>query len=121
MKRRILLTLTLLVLCNSGVAAQNRSGSYLNAEGEVKIRGNNRSRPLNFSIAVRNRRGTCIGELEGNARWAAPNRAEYDDGEGCKLTFIFNGNRLRIQEPKYCGYHGVSCGFAGVYRRARRR
>ena len=124
MKRRFIVTAAFLVFgiaCFGGsAAAQNRSGSYTNREGQLVVRDKGKSQPLTFSFTVGNSRGTCTGEVEGKANWVRPGVAEFSD-ESCKLTFAFTANRVRVTEGPDCGYHGVACGFEGVYRRARRR
>ena len=124
MNRRFIFTAALLIVgiagLGSSAVAQNRSGSYLSREGELTIRDKGRSQPLKFSFSVGNSRGTCTGEVEGNARWVSRGVAEFSD-DSCKLKFVFTGTRVRVSEGPDCGYHGAACGFAGIYRRARGR
>ena len=114
------------------VYSQNRSGTYYRSDkygkGDITFKevGNGKSKRLNFYVSIGGARwGTCIGDHRGKAKWIDANIAEYNgdfnevnsDGAavGCRLTFVFAGNRVTIRETNCDDYHGAMCQFEGIY------
>ncbi len=62
--------------------------------------------------------GECTGELKGEARIKSATHAEYiENGDPCKLQFIFTGASVSLKEES-CGSHrGLRCLFEGSYPR----
>ena len=132
-------TLVLLLLLTGATFGQAHSGTYDRigktrshggiagiGDGEVTFRDIRRgkTKTLRFAIKVFGRReAPCLGELKGQAKWVDINTAEYngdfnsETAAGCRLTFIFSGNRVIIREHECDDFHGASCDFEGTFRR----
>lgn len=136
---KLLLSLALVLFSFSVLSAQSRSGTYDRigktrshgviagiGDGEIIFRDIRRgkTKTLRFAIKVFGRRETpCLGELKGQAKWVDINTAEYNGDftsettVGCRLTFIFSGNRVIVREHECNDFHGASCDFEGTFRR----
>lgn len=62
--------------------------------------------------------GPNIGSIGGMLR-VEGNRAEYDEGEGCQVSFTLIGELLIAGDNHQCG--GMNVSFSGVYKRTGRR
>lgn len=94
------------------------SADYANGKMNlVSIRDSKKPDRLTFFIHFEN--GDCNGELKGEAFLRGPNRAEYtENGDPCKLSFIFSGNSVTLNEEEGCGSHrGLRCSFNGSFAR----
>jgi|GEM_PF-5433773 len=129
---RIVLLTMLSIIFAGMLNAQNRLGTYYRSDeygrGDITFKevGSGKSKRLNFYVSIAGaQRGTCIGDHRGKAKWIESNVAEYNgdfnevnsDGEavGCRLTFVFAGNRVTVRETNCNDFHGVSCQFEGKY------
>ncbi len=134
-----LLSVVLILFSFSVLSAQNRSGTYHRlgktrshgviagiGDGEITFRDirSGKTKTLRFAIKVFGRKeAPCLGELKGQAKWVDIHTAEYngdlnsETAVGCRLTFIFSGNRVIIREHECSDFHGASCDFKGTFRR----
>ncbi len=117
------------------ISAQNRSGTYYRSDeygrGDITFREVKRGKTkiLNFEISIAGAtKGTCIGGLKGKAKWIDAKVAEFngdfnerdpetDEAIGCRITFVFSGNRIILREDDCNDFHGVSCQFEGTFKR----
>jgi hypothetical protein len=146
--KKIFLTLVI-VLCGVGFTySQNYIGTYgytrkdsngSKVSGEIVItKVKNKKNLVGFKIfvVVENKKCVtcwCNGELQGTAKFTAPNLAEFDeklkdkdidptlninpnDIKLCHLTLFFSDNSIIIRE-KDCDSHGVACDFEGTYKK----
>jgi hypothetical protein len=84
----------------------------------VSIRDGKKNDRLVFFIHFEKNNGECTGELKGEARVKSVTHAEYiENGDPCKLQFIFTGASVSLKEES-CGSHrGLRCSFEGSYPR----
>jgi len=84
----------------------------------VSIRDGRRNNEIRFFIHF-DKGGKCSGELKGEADMTGSNTAEYrQDGDPCKLKFIFSSGSVTLQEVEGCGsYRPQNCSFNGSYAR----
>lgn len=84
----------------------------------VSIRDGRRNNEIRFFIHFE-KGGNCSGELKGEADMTGNNTAEYrQDGDPCKLKFIFSAGSVTLQEVEGCGsYRPQNCSFNGSYAR----
>ena len=84
----------------------------------VSIRDGRRSNEIRFFIHFE-KGGNCSGELKGEADITGSKTAEYrQDGDPCKLKFIFSQGAVTLQELEGCGsYRPQNCSFNGSYAR----
>jgi hypothetical protein len=133
--QRLLLIGGLVLAFVATATAQSRSGTYYRSDeygrGDITFREVKRGKTkvLNFEISIAGAtRGTCIGGLKGKAKWIDANVAEFngdfndrdlETGEaiGCRITFVFSGNRVILREDDCNDFHGVSCQFEGTFKR----
>ena len=84
----------------------------------VSIRDGKKNDRLLFFIHFDKNNGECTGELKGEAKIKSATHAEYiENGDPCKLQFIFTGSSVSLKEES-CGSHrGLRCLFDGSYPR----
>lgn len=84
----------------------------------VSIRDGRRNNEIRFFIHFE-KGGSCTGELKGEADITGNNTAEYrQDGDPCKLKFIFSSGSVTLQEMEGCGSHRPqNCSFNGSFAR----
>jgi len=105
---------------NTPTPIPNRSGTYLNNFGEVKIKeGKDNSKQMTFEIIVAN--GYGVGEIKGIAKFIKDDVAIFkgtgSEESGCQLIFSFSGRTVRVKESDCSYYHGASVSFEGKYTR----
>lgn len=85
----------------------------------VSIRDGRRNNELTFFIHFERNHGECSGELKGEADITSPTTAEYQqDGDPCKLKFIFTSSSVTLKELEGCGsYRPLKCSFDGSFTR----
>lgn len=98
---------------------QKWTADYTNGKMNlVSVRDGRRNTELRFFIHFEHG-ADCHGELKGEADITGPNTAEYrQDGDPCKLKFIFNSSSVTLQEIEGCGsYRPLNCSFNGKFAR----
>ncbi|MBM3415286.1 MAG: hypothetical protein FJY20_02335 [Bacteroidetes bacterium] len=83
----------------------------------VSIRDGRRNNKLTFFIHFERNNRECTGELKGEAAMTSPTTAEYrQDGDPCKLKFIFTSSSVTLKEIEGCGsYRPLKCSFDGSF------
>jgi hypothetical protein len=84
----------------------------------VSIRDGRRPGEIRFFIHF-DKGNNCTGELKGEADMTGSGTAEYrQDGDPCKLKFIFSASSVTLQEIEGCGsYRPLNCSFNGSFAR----
>ncbi|MFT3933861.1 MAG: hypothetical protein QM726_09625 [Chitinophagaceae bacterium] len=84
----------------------------------VSVRDSRKAGEIFFFIHFEKNQGSCKGELKGNAKLIAPNKAVYrQSGDQCELTLTFSGNSVSLKEDG-CGSHrDIKCFFEGSFTR----
>ena len=74
-------------------------------------------------VAGASEKGTCKGELRGEASITSPNVAVYrENGDPCVLQFTFGANAVTMKEVQGCGnYRDIKCFFEGTYPRKKEK
>ena len=85
----------------------------------VSVRDGRKGSSLRFFVHFEKSKGTCRGELRGEATIAKPNIAIYrESGDPCVLEFTFETNSVTMKEIEGCGnYRDIKCFFEGTYPR----
>ena len=85
----------------------------------VSFRDGTRPGKLLFFIHFEKSKGSCTGEIKGEATMQGTNKAIYKrQGDPCGLEFTFRTNSVSLREITGCGnYRGIDCSFSGVYPR----
>ena len=85
----------------------------------VSFRDGRGASTLRFFVHFEKNKGTCRGELRGEATIAKPNIAVYrESGDPCVLEFTFETNSVTMKEMEGCGnYRDIKCFFEGTYPR----
>lgn len=94
------------------------SGDYvMDRRNFVSIRDGKRTGTFLFFIHFEKDKGTCIGELKGEADIKSAGKAVFHQKSGpCVVEFTFNGNTVRIKETGACGsYRDIKCFFEGAF------
>ena len=60
----------------------------------------------------------CSGRIENKTVVLNGNTAVFSDSDCPKLVLIFEGDRVLVEEPEFCGHHGLNCRFDGKYVRS---
>jgi hypothetical protein len=83
----------------------------------ISIRDGRNNNVIRFFVHFEKEKGTCVGELKGEARFVSANAARYSaNGDPCSLLFTFTDRNVRMKELEGCGNHrGIRCYFEGVY------
>ena len=100
------------------------SGDYfVDKRNFVSVRDGRKPTELRFFVHFEKSKGTCKGELRGEAAVTKPNIALYSEsGDPCVLEFTFTANTLSMKEVQGCGnYRGIKCFFEGVYPRKKEK
>ena len=116
----------------SPVMGQKSSGTFVrtdvNGRGEVKIKVKKTSLTFDM-LALGKQKGTCVGEIKGEAIFINATTAEFNpNGEvkdtvsgepmSCQLIFIFlSKSRVKVLEKSCDDNHGAACTFQGTYRK----
>jgi len=87
----------------------------------VSIRDGARPGKFIFFIHFEQNRGTCSGELKGEAKFVSPTRAVYSVSDDvCRLEFRFTASSVSLHELSACGNsRGLRCSFNGTYPKKR--
>jgi hypothetical protein len=94
------------------------AGDYFqNRQNLVSIRDSKKPGEIHFFIHFE-KEDNCRGELKGEAKIVAPNKAVYHEaGDQCELTMDFKGNTVALKEDG-CGSHrDIKCFFEGSFTR----
>jgi hypothetical protein len=85
----------------------------------VSIRDGRNSSLLRFFVHFEKDKGTCRGEIKGEATFVQPNVAVFrESGDPCVLEFRFTANAVSIREVEGCGnYRDIKCFFEGSFPR----
>jgi hypothetical protein len=100
------------------------SGDYsVDKRNFVSVRDGRKPSELRFFVHFEKSKGTCKGELKGEATITKPNIAVYrESGDPCVLEFTFSPNALTMKEVEGCGnYRDIKCFFEGVYPRKKEK
>lgn len=83
----------------------------------VSIREGKNGSQIRFFIHFEKDKGTCKGELRGEASFTQPNVAVFrQSGDPCVLQFTFTNNSVSLKELEGCGnYRDIRCFFEGSY------
>lgn len=93
------------------------SGDYArNSRNFVSVRDSDDGQ-LMFFIHFQNNSATCSGELKGEAKFTATNRAIYrSPGDPCELQLTFSSSAVSVREVRACGNHrDLKCSFDGSF------
>lgn len=96
------------------------SADYANGKMNlVSVRDGRKNDRITFFIHFEKENGACIGELKGEAMIKSANTAEYrQEGDPCRLKFIFSANAVTLKEQEGCGSRrGLNCSFDGSFAR----
>ncbi|MDP4213302.1 MAG: hypothetical protein Q8926_11785 [Bacteroidota bacterium] len=94
------------------------TGDYIQDKRNfISVRDGRTSTVVRFFVHFEKEKGTCIGELKGEARFVSPTVARYSsNGDPCSIQFTFSDKNIRMKELEGCGNHrGIRCYFEGVY------
>ena len=96
------------------------SGDYsIDKRNFISVRDGRRTSHLRFFVHFEKDKGSCKGELRGEAVFSKPNVVVYRErGDPCVLEFTFSPNAVSVKEMEGCGnYRGIKCFFEGTYPR----
>lgn len=94
------------------------SGDYIiDSRNFVSIRDGRKSGTILFFIHFEKGKGSCKGEVKGEAVLAGPSRAIYRQSNGpCIIEFNFGTGRVSIKETGPCGtFRDIKCFFEGSF------
>ncbi|HEY4155073.1 MAG TPA: hypothetical protein VGM24_06590 [Puia sp.] len=94
------------------------TGDYVqDGRNFISVRDGRSNSVIRFFVHFEKEKGSCIGELKGEARMVSPTVARYSsNGDPCSLQFTFSEKNVRMKELEGCGNHrGIRCYFEGVY------
>ncbi len=100
------------------------SGDYvIDKRNFVSVRDGRRNSELRFFVHFEKSKGSCKGELRGEAKISSPNIALYrESGDPCVLEFTFTTTAVTMQEVEGCGnYRDIKCFFEGSYPRKKEK
>jgi hypothetical protein len=101
------------------VARKNKySGDYFKDKRNIiSVRDGKGATQMRFFVHFEKDKGTCNGELRGEATFVKPNIAVYrESGDPCVLQFTFTSNAVSMQEVEGCGnYRDIKCFFEGSF------
>lgn len=83
----------------------------------ISVRDGRSNSVIRFFVHFEKEKGTCVGELKGEARFISPTVARYSsNGDPCSVQFTFTDKNIRMKELEGCGNHrGIRCYFEGSY------
>ncbi|HEY0677688.1 MAG TPA: hypothetical protein VGD17_05350 [Chitinophagaceae bacterium] len=96
------------------------SGDYIKDKRNiVAIRDGKNAKTMRFFVHFEKDKGTCRGEVRGEATFVEPNLAVYrESGDPCVLQFAFTANSVSMKELEGCGnYRDIKCFFEGSFPR----
>ena len=96
------------------------SADYANGKMNlVSVRDGRKNDRITFFVHFEKDNGACSGELKGEAMIKSANTAEYrEEGDPCRLKFIFTSNAVTLKEEEGCGSRrGLKCSFDGSFAR----
>lgn len=94
------------------------SGDYvIDSKNFVSIRDGKKEGSLMFFIHFEKDKGTCVGELKGEALFTGASKAVFRQSNGpCVIDFNFTSSRVSIKESGACGtYRDIKCFFEGSF------
>lgn len=94
------------------------SGDYIiNARNYVAIRDGRKMGSMLFFIHFEKDKGTCNGELKGEAMFSGTTKAVFKQSNNpCAIEFNFSSSRVTIKEVGACGtYRDIKCFFEGSF------
>lgn len=100
------------------------AGDYLGATRNiVSFRDGHRKGFIQFFVHFEKDKGTCVGELKGEAKITGAQSARYTETNGpCVIDFNFAGNTVTMKEQEGCGsYRDIKCFFEGKYTRKKKQ
>ncbi len=85
----------------------------------ISVRDGKKPSLMRFFIHFEKDKGTCKGEVRGEASFVKPNVAVFrESGDPCVLEFTFTGQNVSMKELEGCGnYRDIKCFFEGSYTR----
>jgi len=96
------------------------SGDYIkDKRNMVSIRDGKNNNTMRFFVHFEKDKGTCRGEIRGEATFVQPTVAVYrESGDPCVLQFSFTSSGVTLQEVEGCGnYRDIKCFFEGSFPR----
>lgn len=90
------------------------SGDYIkDKRNMVAVRDGKSATQIRFFVHFEKDKGTCRGELRGEATFVKPDIAVYrESGDPCVLQFTFTANAVSMLEVEGCGnYRDIKCFF----------
>ena len=96
------------------------SGDYVKDKRNlISVRDGRRSSGIRFFVHFEKEKGTCKGELRGEAVFTKPNIAVFrQSGDPCVLELTFEANAVTMKELEGCGnYRDIKCFFEGTFPR----
>lgn len=83
----------------------------------ISVRDGRNNSVVRFFVHFEKEKGSCAGELKGEARFISPTVARYSaNGDPCSVQFTFSEKNIRMKELEGCGNHrGIRCYFEGEY------
>jgi hypothetical protein len=100
------------------------SGDYVaDKRNFVSVRDGRHNSQLRFFVHFEKDKGTCKGELRGEARLTSPTVAVFrENGNPCVLQFTFGSSEVTMKEVQGCGnYRDIKCFFEGTYPRKKEK
>ena len=94
------------------------TGDYIqDRRNFISVRDGRSNSVVRFFVHFEKDKGSCTGELKGEARFISPTVARYtSNGDPCSIQFSFTDKNVRMKELEGCGNHrGIRCYFEGVY------
>lgn len=94
------------------------SGDYaIDRKNFVSIRDGKAGKTALFFIHFEKDKGTCNGELKGEAVFSGASKAVFHQNSGpCVIEFTFTTSRVSIKEVGACGtYRDIKCFFEGSF------
>ncbi|MBC8033905.1 MAG: hypothetical protein H7Y03_07150 [Chitinophagaceae bacterium] len=94
------------------------SGDYvIDEENFVSVRDGRTAESALFFIHFEKSKGTCTGELKGEAVFTSATKAVFTQNNGpCSVEFAFGTGKVAIKESGACGtYRDIKCFFEGSY------
>ena len=85
----------------------------------ISVRDGRKASVMRFFVHFEKDKGTCKGELRGEASFVKPNVAIFrESGDPCVLEFTFSASAITMKELEGCGnYRDIRCFFEGSFPR----
>jgi len=100
------------------------SGNYVqDKKNYISLRDGKDASTYRFFIHFEKSDGNCTGELKGDLRMTAADKAVFTgSGDPCVIDFSFTGNEITVKEKGSCGNHrGLQCLFDDTYIRKKKK